>query len=106
MSVEELESTALLRMAGELDMATAGQVMDAVDEVDLDGITLLVLDLQDVEFLDLSVLRAIFGARDRCEAHGVHLTVMSPRGAARRVFLLTRAHEVLDIVDAGTRSGR
>lgn len=106
LAVEELDPTVLLRIAGEIDLATIDQVTAAVGRLDLDRISLLVLDLQDVEFLDLSVLRGILRLRDRCGTHGVHVTVMSPRGLARRVLDLTHAHKALDLVDAGGSAGR
>lgn len=106
LTVVELESTVLLRMAGDIDLATINQVMAAVDRVDLDRITLLVVDLQDVEFLDLAGLHAVLRVNDQCESHDVHLTVLSPRGTARRVFTLTRAHQELDFVDAGVGAAR
>ena len=105
-TLKELDSTVLLRVDGELDLATVDQMVAIVDAVDLDGITLLVLDVQDVDFLDLTALRVIFQLRDRCEADGVHFTVIGPGGAARRVFVLTRAFEVLEVVDAGAGPGR
>ena len=106
MTVQQRESTVLVRMDGEIDLGTARRVTAAVDQTDLHGITALVLDLQEVEFLDLAALRAILCVRDRCENDGVHLTVIGPLGAARRIFTLTHANEELDFVDAGGLAGR
>ncbi|HEX6583340.1 MAG TPA: STAS domain-containing protein [Thermoleophilaceae bacterium] len=104
--MKELESTVLMRMVGDIDFATINQVMAAVERVDLDRITLLVIDLQDVEFLDLAGLHAVLRVNDQCERHDVRCTVLSPRGPARRVFTLTRAHQELDFVDAGVGAAR
>jgi STAS domain len=78
LTIEESGSTRLLRIAGELDMATAGQVTAALDRLDLDAATLVIFDLQGLDFLDL--------------AGQARLTVIEPRGFASRVFTLTRAH--------------
>ena len=104
--VEELESTVLIRIVGDIDLTTINQLMAAVERVDLDRITLLVTDLQDVEFLDLAGLHAVLRVNDECERHDVRFTVLSPRGPARRVFTLTRAHQELDFVDAGVGAAR
>ena len=106
MTAEQLESALVLRIDGEIDLATTGRVTAAVDEADLDRITALVLDLQEVEFLDLAACRALIGVRDRCWAQGVHLTVIGPLGPARRIFTLTHADKELDLVDAGILAGR
>jgi anti-anti-sigma factor len=105
-TVTELESTVLVRFAGEIDLATIHQLMAAVETVDLDRIGLLVVDLQDVAFLDLAALKTILRVKDECDRGDVHLTVIAPRGSAGRVFTLTRAHELLDLVDAGVGDAR
>jgi hypothetical protein len=38
-------------------------------------------------------------ANDSCNEHGIHTTVIAPRGLASRVFTLTRAHRDLDLVE-------
>src|SRR5687768_14807459 len=104
LTVEELSSTVLLGLEGDVDLATVHHLMAGVDQVDLDGITLLVLDLDRVGFMDLAGLNAILRINDNCAEHGVHLTVIAPRSAASRVFTLTRAYLELDLVDAGVRA--
>ena len=82
-------------------MATVDEMMAAVDRTALDRVTLLVLDLGDVHFMDAAALCAVFRIRDLCEMNHVHLTVIAPRGLAGCVFAITRASEVLDVVDDG-----
>ena len=106
LTVTELEGTVLMRIAGEIDLSTINKLMVAVEAVDLDRISLLVVDLQDVAFLDLAALHTILRVKDDCDRGDVHLTVLAPRGSARRVFTLTRAHELLDFVDAGVGDSR
>lgn len=106
MTVEELECTALLRIDGDIDLATVEELSAGVRQVDLDRIALLVIDLQDVEFLDLSGVNALLRARDECESRGVKLAVIGPRGPAGRVLGYIGADEELDIIDSGGDSGR
>jgi anti-anti-sigma factor len=105
-TVEELSSTVLLVMEGDIDLATVHHAMAAADGVELDRITLLVVDLDRVGFVDLAGLHAILRIDEECKNHDVHLTVITPRSAASRVFTLTRAHLELDLVDAGVVPGR
>ena len=100
----ELDSTAMVRLRGEIEMATVNEMMAAVDRTALDRVTLLVLDLAEVDFMDAAALRAVFRIRDLCEMNHVHLTVIAPRGLAGCLFAITRASEVLDVVDDGEGS--
>ena len=54
--------TLLLRLAGELDMNTAAMVRQAIDlEIEKRGIRTVILNLQDVQFVDSSGLGVIIG---------------------------------------------
>ena len=97
--VEESGSDVLVRMAGDLDLTSIGPVMAALDRVDVDRASRLVLDLQEIDFLDAAGLNAIVRANAHCKDHDVQVTVIKPRGLARRVFTLTRVHRELDLVD-------
>ncbi len=99
LTVEDSGSTRILRIAGDLDLATVGQVTAALDQLDVDRTTLLVVDLQELDFLELAGLRSILRADSYCKKHEIRLTVVKPRGFASRVFTLTRAHRELDLVD-------
>ncbi|MDQ3588301.1 MAG: STAS domain-containing protein [Actinomycetota bacterium] len=98
--IEESGSSLLLRMAGGLDLATIGSLMAAVDGLDVERTTRLVLDLQEVDFLDAAGLHTLVRANAYCKDHDVQVTVIKPRGLARRVFTLTRVHRALDLVDS------
>ncbi|MDQ3587384.1 MAG: STAS domain-containing protein [Actinomycetota bacterium] len=98
--VEESDSSLVLRLAGGLDLATIGSVMAALDRVDVERTTRLVFDLQEVDFLDAAGLHALVRAHAYCKDHELQVTVIKPRGLARRVFTLTRVHRELDLVDS------
>ena len=99
LTVKRSDSMLLFRMAGDLHLATIGQLLSALDRVDLDRTTLLVFDLHDVAFIDLAGLTTILRANDDCADHAVQLAVVKPIGFASRVFTLTRVHRVLDLID-------
>ena len=108
LTIERSGSSVLLRMAGDLDLAKIGQVMAALDRVDLDRTTLLVFDLQEVVFLDVAGLQTILRLNDYCKDEGTRVKVVKPRGLASRVFTLTRVHLELDLVEPahGLHPGR
>jgi anti-sigma B factor antagonist len=99
LTVSESGSTLVLRIAGELDLSTVGQVIAALDGVDIERTTGLVFDLRDLAFLDLAGLTTITRANEHYTNHAIAVTVVKPRGLASRVLTLTGAHRELDIVD-------
>jgi anti-sigma B factor antagonist len=104
--MDDSDGTRVIRMAGDLDLASAGQLSAALDRLDLGNTRLLVLDLQELGFLDLAGLRAILRVDGFCKGHGIRFKVIRPRGFASRIFTLTSVHRGLELVDppAATRS--
>jgi anti-anti-sigma factor len=100
LTVEESDSTLLVRVAGDLDLATAGKVSAALDRVDIGRTTRLVLDLQELAFLDLAGLRTILAANQHCRNHQIRFVVIKPHGLASRIFTLTNVHREVDLVDS------
>jgi anti-sigma B factor antagonist len=100
LTVEDYDSTRLVRLGGDLDLATVGRVTAALDELEVDRTARLVLDLQELSFLDLAGLRTILHASERCKKHQIRFAVIKPRGLASRIFTLTSVHRELDLVDA------
>jgi anti-anti-sigma factor len=100
LNVEESGSTLILRMAGDLDLAGVGQVMNALDRLEVGRTTELIFDLRELAFLDLAGLRTILRANDHGKGHDIAVSVIKPRGLASRVFTLTRVHLELHLVDS------
>jgi anti-anti-sigma factor len=105
-AVQEFTSTAVVRAGGDVDLASVHELAAALDRVELGSITLLVVDLDEVGFLDLAGLNAILKLNEECKGNDVHLSVIAPRGAGKRVFTLTRADLEIDLVDAGVHADR
>ena len=99
LTIENTASTLVLRIAGDLDLAGVGQLMAALDRLDVAHTAELVLDLREVAFLDLAGLTTVLRANDYCKSHHIAVTVIKPRGSASRVFTLTRARLELHLVD-------
>lgn len=97
--VEQKGSTLLLHLSGELDWACIGRVEAALERLSDAQIKRVVLDLQELEFMDSAGLRTILRANDRARVERFELVVVRPRGLANRVFTLTRASKQLTLVD-------
>ena len=85
---------AVLEVAGELDLAYAGELRDKLAEASTPG-GHVVVDLGRVEFLDSTALGVLVAAAKRLHGTGGELVVRSPRPHIRRVFELTGLDRVL-----------
>ena len=103
-TTETSSGDVVLRMAGDLDLANVGRLLSALDQIELPRTNRLEIDLSEVDFLDGAGLNSVVHVNGRCKEHGVPLTVVKPRGLARRVFTLTRVHRELELLDPPQRS--
>lgn len=81
---------------GDLDLATAGQVAEAVDELAAAGHVRIVVDLRGVEFIDSQGLRMLLVLRNDAKRNGHELNLFPPAPSARRVFHLTQTAGLFD----------
>ncbi len=88
-----------LTLTGELDIATAPRLEEAVAGLLEAGVKQLTIDLRPLSFLDSSGLRQFIVLRDRAETEGWTLTLVRPLGAALSIFQITRAEENLPFVE-------
>jgi anti-anti-sigma factor len=92
-------ATTVLRLAGELDLATADQLREEIRTLVGHGSALrvLVLDLAALEFLDATGLSALLEARRKLEASGATLTLRRPRPMVVRMLNLLNLDDALHI---------
>jgi anti-sigma B factor antagonist/stage II sporulation protein AA (anti-sigma F factor antagonist) len=99
---EVQESLTVLRLKGELDMAAAPALSDALHRLQHEGAHEIVVDLRELCFLDSMGLSALM------EAHGAgqdgHRTVSFIAGGrtVQRVFQITKMDERVSWVDPGS----
>jgi anti-sigma B factor antagonist len=79
---------AIVAVAGEVDSATVTRLRESLFELAASGRT-LVVDLDQVSFIDSSGLAALVGAARRAAAHGARLQVVCARPRTRQLFRLT-----------------
>jgi anti-sigma B factor antagonist len=81
----------VLQVIGELDIATAPRLHEAVDGVLGDGVRAVAIDLTRTSFLDSSGLRVLGQAANRLPEAGVAVAVVCPsenRGVLRVIELV------------------
>ncbi len=84
-----------LTLTGELEIASAGMLEQAVAAACAAGAKELVLDLGGLEFMDSTGVGAILGARTLCEEHHCDYSLTPAHRPVQRLFELTGLREVL-----------
>jgi anti-sigma B factor antagonist len=101
-SVErEARGTAVrLLLAGDLDLATAGEADLAILTAEESRPPLLILDLSELDFMDSTGLRVIISAASRARDEARRLVLVKGPEAVQRVFEITRLAERLEMVES------
>ena len=76
----------VLTVTGEIDLASAPLLADAIDEALGSGAAELWIDLGRLDFMDSSGLHTLHDARRRTAALNRRLAVICPAGPVRRLF--------------------
>ena len=87
---DEREGWAVLSLAGELDLTTAPRLREQVVRTVVNGQPRVVLDLQDVEFVDSTGLGVLVGARRRADVLGVRVVLVNVPPRLHRLLAVTR----------------
>jgi anti-sigma B factor antagonist len=95
----------VIRVDGEIDVATAPQLRESLHRVITRGEGNVVLDLLGVTFLDSTALGVMVGALRRCRELGgeLHVVVADPR--IIKIFEITGLTKVFAIADSLTAVG-
>jgi anti-sigma B factor antagonist len=96
--VREAGDRIVVRLDGELDMANAPLLKTALEEADLDGRSMLVLDVQQLQFIDSTGLRTILWARERCLEGGREFALTPGSQQVQRLLAVSGAGEHLRII--------
>lgn len=95
--VAKVDQWAVMRVSGEIDMATAPRLRQHVVTVTLDAPDGLILDLNGVEFIDSTGLGVLVGAAKRMRMSEGHFRIVCSQPHLVDLFELTRLNEVFDI---------
>ena len=93
--------TRVLCAAGDLDLASGGQVVRWVTAAVAEGAKRLVIDLSAAGYLDSRALAALIAARKHAAMNRCELAVVSPADSRLRViFELTHLERYLQLADS------
>jgi anti-sigma B factor antagonist len=90
----------VVRCAGEVDIATVARLRDRLSTLQVDGATTLVLDLDEVTFLDSLGLGALIGAHKRARVLRGSFVIVCTSRPVLRVLSATALDRVFTVVDS------
>jgi anti-sigma B factor antagonist len=89
---------AVLRLKGELDVASSATLEDELQRVS--GSSAVVLDLTDLEFIDSTGLGVLVKAHQRMRDEGDQLAVIEGTGQVKRLLELTGLDQQLTLISS------
>jgi anti-anti-sigma factor len=98
--VREESDRIVVTLAGELDMANAPLLQDAIESAELVAAKTVVLDLQGLTFLDSTGLRIILAAREQCWRRGQEFAVTPGSQQVQRLLSVTGVGEHLRTISS------
>jgi anti-anti-sigma factor len=91
-------TTATLNLSGELDTSSARAVDRTIDEVIAAGVTMLVIDLGEVSFIDSSGLRSLIRARQQLGDDTDVVRLRNPQPGTMRLLEITGLQDQFRLV--------
>jgi anti-sigma B factor antagonist len=89
-----------MRLSGELDLASAPLLQRQLDRAEIHSAPMLVLDLEDLEFIDSTGLRIILCARAGARERAQEFAVTPGSQQVQRLLNMTRVSEHLRIIES------
>jgi anti-sigma B factor antagonist len=97
-ATETVGGCVVVTPTGVLDVATSPPLHNWLHRRLDEGVTLLVLDLSDVVFIDSTALRVLVSVHKRLRESG-GFALVCPHARIRRIFNLTALNRVLTLTD-------
>jgi anti-sigma B factor antagonist len=98
--VREQDGWSVLAVSGEIDIATAPSLRERLHGLLAEERVRLIVDLDDVGFLDSTALGVLVGALKRARMDGGEVRIASTQPRVRKVFEITRLDSAFDLFDS------
>lgn len=97
MEVRDVGTWAEVRLAGEIDVASVGEMYEQFARLAREGVCRISLDLEKVEFMDSTGLAVLVSEQKRAESLGGEIVMFSPPSHLRRLFAVAGLESYFDI---------
>jgi anti-sigma B factor antagonist len=97
MHIESGPASVCLKVGGELDIYTAPDLEEAIEQLEATVPALLIVDLADLDFIDATGLHILLEAHKRARNTNRCLFLLRPRPMVQRVLQVTGLDKVLDL---------
>ena len=98
-ALESRDGWQVLRLAGDVDVATAPRLRERLVELVTDGPPNVVVDLSGVAFIDSMGLGALVGGLKRARAHDGDLRLAGASDHVAKVLAITRLDQAFVVAD-------
>ena len=88
----------MLRLRGELDLASAPLLQGEIEGSEVGAAAIVVLDLQELEFIDSTGLRVLLSAHERSRERGQEFAITPGSQQVQRLLAITRVDEHLRVI--------
>ena len=100
LATREVGDRTIIQVGGEIDVYSAPQLRDAIAELVAQGATSIVVDLEDVGFLDSTGLGVLVGGLKKVRAENGSLELVCTQERLLKIFRITGLAKVFVIHDS------
>ena len=97
LTTREADGKTIVAVGGEIDVYTAPRLRDKITELVSDGVYDIVVDMQEVEFLDSTGLGVLVGGLKKVRAHDGSLQLVCNQDRLLKIFRITGLAKVFVI---------
>jgi anti-sigma B factor antagonist len=94
------DSGVVVRLGGDVDLHTAPHVRERLTSLIDEGMTLIVVDLDEATFIDSMTLGVLLGASKRLRPRGGQLRVAVADANIRKIFEITLLDRIFPLYDS------
>ncbi len=94
-----IETVEIIKLPNQLVMGNAPQARDEIKSLIRNGHTQLILDLQEISFIDSSGLSVLVSTLKAAQELQGHVVLLSPTDGVRSLIELTRLHHIFEIFE-------
>ena len=100
LATNEVEGATIIAVGGEIDVYTAPKLRDKITELVGDGHHNLVIDMENVDFLDSTGLGVLVGGLKKVRAHDGTMELICSQDRLLKIFRITGLAKVFTIHDS------